>query len=233
MEHAGVMDRSTGRLRPLGKRHNAVKPDYYYDHYEAHLTVDPDTVTAMLELGVHQGGSLLMWAEYFRRAQIFGVDFGPMTIAGDPSRIHLLQSDQTDTASIARFLRDNGVESLDVIIDDCSHMGFATKTSFEFLFDTFLKPGGYYVIEDWGTGYAETWPDGAKLAEPDPSLEPAGVFRSHDRGIPGFVKQLIDQTARYESIAVTGAFVVVKKQSLENAAAIERATKLWNERGAV
>ena len=134
------MDSPRGRLRQLGKQFNAVKPDFYYDHYETHLAVDPNAVSAVLELGVHKGGSLLMWLGYFPNAQIFGVDLGAITFVGDTARIHVLQADRTDTASIATFLRANGVEALDVIIDDCSHMGFQTKQSFDFLFDTFLDP---------------------------------------------------------------------------------------------
>jgi hypothetical protein len=43
---------------------------------------------------------------------------------------------------------------LDLIIDDCSHLYQPTKNSFEVAFP-YLKPGGLYVIEDWGWAH---WP---------------------------------------------------------------------------
>jgi SAM-dependent methyltransferase len=222
---------SGGRLKALGAKHHAFKHAYFYDHYERYLAVDPNAVANVLELGIHEGGSLLVWMEFFPQAEIFGVDLRLVTLPGDNPRVHQLQADQTDAEAIGNFLRSNGVESLDIVIDDCSHVGYLTKQSFLFLFENFLKPGGYYIIEDWHTGYWETWPDGAALAEPDPEGEPRGIFASHDRGMPGFIKQLIDRADEFESIVITGAFVVVKKQSHENRAAIQEANQLWEERG--
>lgn len=220
-----------GRLKLLGAKYHAFKHAYYYDHYEVHVALDPDEVTSVLELGIHEGGSLLVWAEFFPRAQIFGVDLGPIRSAVDHPRIHQLQANQTDTAAIGSFLRSNGVESLDVIIDDCSHLGIPTKQSFWYLFETFLNQGGYYVIEDWRTGYWDSWPDGAALAQSNNISEASGIFTSHQHGVPGFIKQLIDRSDEFESLVVTAAFVVVKKQTNENREAIAEATRLWEERG--
>ena len=47
-----------------------------------------------------------------------------------------------------------GKTPLDLIIDDCSHYYPQTKACFEGLFG-YLKPGGKYVIEDWGWTH---WP---------------------------------------------------------------------------
>ena len=53
-----------------------------------------------------------------------------------------------------------------IIIDDCSHIGEFTALSFWHLFDRHLKPGGLYVIEDWGTGYMRGTPDGKAYVPP-------------------------------------------------------------------
>jgi hypothetical protein len=214
---------SRGRLERLGVKYQAFKPEFYYGHYETHLAVDPNDVRAVLELGVREGGSLLAWMEFFPQAQIFGVDLGTVTLAGNSERIHLLQADQTDTTAIGNFLQSHGVDSIDIIIDDCAHVGFLAKQSFWYLYNSFLKPGGYYVIEDWGVGYWDTWPDGAKLIEPDPASEPNGVFHSHENGLPGFIKQLIDQPI-FESIVLTAAFAVMKKPTEQYSAEIARST---------
>jgi len=54
-------------------------------------------------------------------------------------------------------------EGFDIIIDDASHLGKLTKIAFWHLFETHLKGGGFYVIEDWGTGYWSDWPDGMSM----------------------------------------------------------------------
>src|SRR4029077_11377083 len=41
--------------------------------------------------------------------------------------------------------------SIDVVIDDASHLYGPTRRSFEILFPL-LKPGGAYIIEDWPAG---------------------------------------------------------------------------------
>lgn len=62
-------------------------------------------------------------------------------------------------------------------------LGKLTRETFNHLFDQHLKPGGVYVIEDWGTGYWDSWPDGKKVVPGVP----------HNEGMVGFVKELIDE----------------------------------------
>lgn len=48
-----------------------------------------------------------------------------------------------------------GSDSVDLVIDDASHFLFETRESFRFLFPR-LRPGGIYIIEDWGWAH---WPE--------------------------------------------------------------------------
>ena len=43
-------------------------------------------------------------------------------------------------------------ESIDLVIDDASHLYVETKASFEELFPR-LRPGGLFIIEDWASGH--------------------------------------------------------------------------------
>jgi hypothetical protein len=66
--------------------------------------------------------------------------------------------------------------------------------TFEITFP-FLKSGGAYFIEDWGTGYWKNFPDGGEYSEPnffscDKNM-PTKIT-SHAFGMVGFVKSLID-----------------------------------------
>ena len=116
-------------------------------------------------------------------------------------------------------------EGFDLIIDDASHIGELTKTTFWHLFDHHLKPGGLYAIEDWGTGYLDDFPDG-KQFEPKPStLNP---FPCHSNGMVGFVKELVDEQgagsitlgrneefrlSKFESLLVTSGVILVTKMA--------------------
>ena len=58
--------------------------------------------------------------------------------------------DQTDRAGITEILdREVGTAPLDLVIDDASHQLDLTRKSFDLLFPR-VRPGGLYVIEDWG-----------------------------------------------------------------------------------
>jgi hypothetical protein len=62
---------------------------------------------------------------------------------------------QTDESRIAEIVRTEFRDApLDVIIDDASHVYRNTRRTFEIAFPL-LRPGGTYVIEDWGWAH---WP---------------------------------------------------------------------------
>jgi hypothetical protein len=73
-------------------------------------------------------------------------------------------------------------EGFDVVIDDASHIASLTRASFWQIFGHHLRPGGLYVVEDWGTGYWGSWPDGRRYRR-----------RRHTAGMVGFVKELVDE----------------------------------------
>ncbi len=188
----------------------------------------------LLELGVLRGGSLRLWRDYFINGQIVGLDLNPVQIT-DSDRIRLYRGSQDDLALLHTIGKENAPQGFDIIIDDASHIGELTRTSFWFLFNNSLKPGGIYVIEDWGTGYWPSWPDGKlynkksesywktnfwktissfvesesamfnrvkvletinrKLSNRAERYSIKREFDSHNTGMVGFVKQLVDECA--------------------------------------
>lgn len=174
----------------------------WYDPVLQHL-VDQDV--RLLEIGVLKGGSLLMWRDYFPQGKIVGVDLQPVGGLSDEERIQVFQGNQVDTVFLSDVASKTAPNGFDIIIDDASHLGKLTKATFWHLFDNHLKPSGLYVIEDWGTGYWDDWPDG-KTARPRPLLQSIwlsvlGMFQSaaklpwhnHSYGMVGFVKELVDE----------------------------------------
>ncbi len=130
--------------------------------YEEYLQPLLNRDVRLLELGVYKGGSLLLWRDYFERGIIVGLDLRAVDLNDPTGRIRLYQGRQQDKELLTRIAKDNAPDGFDVIIDDCSHIGEHTRISFWHLFDHHLKPGGIYVIEDWGTGYWERWYDGVR-----------------------------------------------------------------------
>ncbi|CAL1239907.1 hypothetical protein [Candidatus Methylocalor cossyra] len=158
-----------------------------------------------------------MWRDYFPRGVIAGLDINPVDIQDPSGRIRVYQGRQQDKACLDRIAREVAPDGFDIIIDDASHIGQLTRISFWHLFQNHLKSGGYYVIEDWGTGYWKSWPDGHEysqitlkspwsimeyLAREKLGLKSFEVpfvngyqkrFPSHDYGMVGVIKEIIDE----------------------------------------
>src|SRR4051812_1370582 len=171
-------------------RPKALKPTDYLGRYERHFGSIRSDVRSVLELGIHDGESLLMWRDFFPEAVIAGLDIRATPVRGNRIRTYL--GSQDDIALLDWIAADCAPRGFDIIIDDCAHLGESAKRSFWHLFDTHLKSSGVYVIEAWGPGYWRRWPDGRRFV-PSPDRPPE--FPSHLTGMPGFVKQLIDECA--------------------------------------
>lgn len=152
-----------------------------------------------------------------------GLDVKPVELDDPTGRILLYRGRQEDPQLLELIARQTAPEGFDIVIDDCSHIGELARASFWRLFDHHLKPGELYAIEDWGTGYWDSWPDDQRYAVPAlpaPSAAslrfrallarglkrllkrlppaPAGGlggtrFPSHEYGMVGFIKQLVDE----------------------------------------
>lgn len=203
---------------------------HYLRNYEQYFGGVRDQKLRLLELGIKEGGSLLLWRDYFPNALIVGLDIEAVSLNDATGRIRTYQGMQQNTRLLDQIAHENAPEGFDIIIDDCSHIGELTRISFWHLFDNHLKPGGLYVIEDWSTGYWRTWFDGVsynyrpnlkfnrmrfKLRSGISRLQKmraiAGLplmgqllertkrgfnrkqFYSHDYGLVGFVKELVDE----------------------------------------
>ena len=168
---------------------SALKTGRFYAIYDGYFAEFRDKPIRMLEMGVHTGTSLKVWASYFTRGTIIGLDLERKADFSGYPNIVFEQGDQTDIARL-RTIAHGG---LDIVLDDCSHIGKNAMTSYTALFP-YLNSGGLYVIEDWGTGYLKDWPDG-KLPESARPVIAGNRILSHDFGMAGFVKSLVDEAA--------------------------------------
>jgi len=118
----------------------------------------------ILEIGIWAGGSAVLLSELFRPAKLVAIDLKRMDQIGRANVRNLEQyittremgdrlklfweTDQGDVKRLRDIVRGEFGGVLDLVIDDGSHMYQLTKQSFEALFP-FVKPGGWYVVEDW------------------------------------------------------------------------------------
>lgn len=138
-------------LQELGERHGTDKAAHgYLPFYEKHL---PEVVTSVLEIGVLNGNSLRMWADYFPAAHIYGVDIDPRCRQHESDRIDITICSQDDAEALTRLAERAG--GFDVVIDDGSHVNVLTLASFETLWP---YTRGAYVIEDLSNSYIDLTP---------------------------------------------------------------------------
>ena len=151
---------------------------------------------SFLELGVAHGESLKTFASYFQNGKIIGIDNENRGVdfSSHPN-VRFELGDQRDAARLTEVCATHAPGGIDIIIDDASHIGAWSLSLYRALFP-FLKPGGFYVVEDWATGYWADWPDGGlfeDLAAPDHNDPLPKRIPTHDYGMVGFVKHLVDE----------------------------------------
>jgi hypothetical protein len=194
----------------------------------------------LLEIGIHKGGSLQLWRDYFRLGVIIGIDIKLPEHFVPGERIQIFKGSQSDKQFLSEVANKTAPEGFDIIIDDASHIGALTKTAFWHLFDNHLKPGGLYAIEDWGTGYLDDFPDGKRLdVVSSPRVQSLSSeasnhsmkvpFPCHSYGMVGFIKELVDEqgaasvtmghpigesrASRFTQLVITPCIVFVSKMA--------------------
>lgn len=143
---------STERRFVLGKARSMVE--------ESFALAKRRKIGKIFELGIFKGGSMVF-----------------NDLAYSPARIAAIDYSGTPQEALAAYIRNNGKEDvirpyyginqsdrlamekvlsaefperdIDMVVDDASHLYDETRTAFNICFP-YLRPGGLYVIEDWG-----------------------------------------------------------------------------------
>jgi predicted O-methyltransferase YrrM len=132
-------------LTTIGLKYGTDKANYhgYTDFYHEHLAPLKVSIQRVLEIGVWNGASLLMWKEYLPHAEVIGIDNwlhhfpkGCITVEGDATKAELY-----DTHPNLKG------KTYDLIIDDGSHKCSHQQASFDILWPR-LNSGGVYIMED-------------------------------------------------------------------------------------
>lgn len=135
---------------------------HYIEAYETHLAKFRNRPVNLLEIGIHKGGSLQLWKQYFAPgSRIFGADIDTACKAFEEENIQIFIGDQAERT----FLREmrNAMPTLDIIIDDGGHKSIQQINSFEELYPK-MSETGVYIVEDTHTNYWPKYQRGAPMS---------------------------------------------------------------------
>jgi hypothetical protein len=135
------------QLHELGIKYGTDKATFhnFCNIYEEKFKHLKDEKIEFLEIGIDNGFSLKMWADYFTNGMIYGADIFEKRFL-DSEKIKTFQVNQANATELG-FLPRN----LDIIVDDGGHTMLQQQLSFRVLFCNNLKSNGFYVIEDLHT----------------------------------------------------------------------------------
>lgn len=165
----------------------------YLIEYERILAPLRDMPVMLFEIGIQNGGSLEVWAEYFVRAErIIGCDVNPKCgeLAYDDPRIVVIVGDANTEETQQRVVQES--RSFDIIIDDGSHRSSDIVKSFARYFPL-LNDGGVFIIEDLHCSYWQEFEGG--LFDPFSAMtflkRLTDIVNHEHWGIPKFRTELL------------------------------------------
>ena len=126
----------------------------FTEFYAEHFNDIREDVTSVLEIGILYGASIQMWHDYFENAKIYGIDIPvykntELNFKFHHERINAYKCSCEDIAKFKELFSDI---KFDIICDDGSHTIKHQLQSFANYFE-YVKPGGYYIIEDIHTSF--------------------------------------------------------------------------------
>jgi SAM-dependent methyltransferase len=118
---------------------------------------------SILEIGIFKGGGTALLAELVHPDKLVAIELNEERVPaldqwarerGLEDRVHTYYGvSQDDTKRILEIVRSEFDSALDLVIDDASHALAESRATFNALFPL-VRPGGIYVLEDWGLAQA-------------------------------------------------------------------------------
>src|SRR6185437_596796 len=132
------------------------KVDSYFSVYQSHFEKYRGKADlTFVEIGVLNGGSLLMWRDFFGpSARIIGVDYSPGAQRMREKGFEIFIGDQGSPEFWEEFYRDVG--PIDILLDDGGHTNRHQIVTVESALNH-IKDGGLILIEDTFTSYLPRW----------------------------------------------------------------------------
>lgn len=101
----------------------------------------------VLEIGSRDGGSLLMWRDYFGPgAKVHSIEINPEAYVFNDDRTRVFIGSQNNRTFLKEVVKAIG--KVDIVIDDASHVPADQLVSFDELYPAIMKRESVYLIED-------------------------------------------------------------------------------------
>lgn len=146
-----------------------IEPHRYFQAY-VRIAGELGPSARVCELGVLGGESLRMWQALFPLGEVVGVDSNPGAVwPAGTRRVVALHDDPALPGVLGG--------QFGLLVDDGCHRGDVVQRSFALLWPL-IRPGGYYVVEDWAVALRAAERPGETWGEPwgDSMLRAAESF---------------------------------------------------------
>ena len=131
--------------------YRSVKHNTYFPVYDQLFSRFRNKEIIFVEVGVLNGGSLLMWRDYFGpQARIIGIDLNPAAKYWETHGFEIYIGSQKDTHFWKSFVES--ITEFDIVLDDGGHTYAQQIVTVDSLLPH-IKDGGILVIEDTHTSY--------------------------------------------------------------------------------
>jgi hypothetical protein len=166
----------------------------------------------LLEIGVWKGASLRMWEQFFPHARIVGIDILSDALRAASERSQVVIGDASDRDFLKQVVDTHFGGTVDVVVDDGSHVLDHQVTAIETLFPL-LSEGGWYFIEDISVS----------------RFDVKGVARRPFADFLDYVAWLTDQTTFWDGNTAQQYHTILNVDSLAANERLQLIPNYWNE----
>ena len=140
----------------------SLKHSNYFDIYDEVFEKYKDKKITLVEIGVTNGGSLMMWREYFGdNANIIGIDFNPSAKKWEDYGFKIFIGDQSDSNFWSNFFSEVG--KIDILVDDGGHTNQQQIMTFDSCYKN-IKDDGIIFFEDTHCSYLKEFGNPSKYS---------------------------------------------------------------------
>lgn len=132
----------------------------YMETYEKIFSKYSEECPTIIEIGINDsrfpGACLKFWDKVFHKMKYIGLDITDCShLVHNKEKITIWKGDQNNSEDLKEMIQKNHLtSSIDIVIDDGSHVSEHILTSFRTLYPE-IKKGGLYIIEDLHASWAE------------------------------------------------------------------------------
>jgi len=140
----------------------SLKHSNYFDIYDEIFEKYRNKKITLVEIGVTNGGSLMMWREYFGdNANIIGIDFNPSAKKWEDHGFKIFIGDQSDPSFWNNFFLEIG--KIDILIDDGGHTNQQQIITFDSCYQN-INDNGIIFVEDTHSSYLKEFGNPSKYS---------------------------------------------------------------------